>query len=164
MSSLVNLENFNHQNIIVNKVKQQMQAEGLELQSNGNILTEVNPILPSGTSIYQWAAKATDDSVFFSPDYDTVLLVKVYTWSYCRGFEYDCNTIINIAMEKNKRYPAGYRFNRKRETVKCFVRNKAMLVLNRKSGQRECKRPNCGYQKTKVKLKSQVEKWKKRKL
>ena len=103
MSSLVNLENFNHQNIVVNKVKQQMQAEGLVLQSNGNILTEVNPILPSGTSIYQWDAKATDDSVFFSPDYDTVLLVKVYTWSYCRGFEYDCNTIINIAMGKEQK-------------------------------------------------------------
>ena len=53
MSSLVNLENLNHQNIIVNKVKQQMQAEGLVLQSNGNILTSKS-LLPIGTSIYQW--------------------------------------------------------------------------------------------------------------
>ena len=69
LSSLVNLENLNYQNIVVNKVKQQMVSEGLELQSNGNILTEVNPVLPIGTSIYQWTAKTTDDSIYFSSSY-----------------------------------------------------------------------------------------------
>ena len=35
---------------------------------------------------------------------------------------------------------------------------KAMLVLNRRTGQRECKRPNCNYSESKgKKLKSQVE-------
>ena len=100
LSSLINLENLNYQNIVVNKVKQQMANEGLELQSNGNILTEVNPVLPLGTSIYQWTAKTTDDSIFFNSDYDDELFVKVYSWSLCTGLleEFDCNAIISIAI------------------------------------------------------------------
>ena len=100
LSSLVNLENLNYQNIVVNKVKQQMVNEGLELQSNGNILTEVNSVLPIGTSIYQWTAKTTDDSIYFSSDYDGELFVKVYSWSLCTGpmEEFDCKAIISIAI------------------------------------------------------------------
>ena len=100
LSSLVNLENLNYQNIVVNKVKQQINGEGLELQSNGNILTEVNSALPYGTSIYQWTAKTTDESNFFDPEYGNELLVKVYSWSSCAGImaEFDCNTIISIAI------------------------------------------------------------------
>ena len=100
LSSLVNLVNFNYQNIVVNKVKQQMVNEGLELQSNGNILTEVNPILPTGTSKYQWTAKTTDDSIYFSSSYDGELFVKVYSWSLCTGpmEEFDCKAIISIAI------------------------------------------------------------------
>ena len=100
LSSLVNLENLNYQNIVVNKVKQQMVNEGLELQSNGNILTEVNSVLPIGTYIYQWTAKTTDDSIYFSSDYDGELFVKVYSWSLCTGpmEEFDCKAIISIAI------------------------------------------------------------------
>ena len=100
LSSLVNLENLNYQNIVVNKVKQQMVNEGLELQSNGNILTEVNSVLPIGTSIYQWTAITTDDSIYFSSDYDGELFVKVYSWSLCTGpmEEFDCKAIISIAI------------------------------------------------------------------
>ena len=100
LSSLINLENLNYQNMVVNKVKQQMENEGLELQSNGNILTEVNPVLPLGTSIYQWTAKTTDDSIYFSSDYDGELFVKVYSWSLCTGpmGEFDCKAIISIAI------------------------------------------------------------------
>ena len=77
-----------------------MVNEGLELQSNGNILTEVNSVLPIGTSIYQWTAKTTDDSIYFSSDYDGELFVKVYSWSLCTGpmEEFDCKTIISIAI------------------------------------------------------------------
>ena len=100
LSSLVNLENLNYQNIVVNKVKQQMVYEGLELQSNGNILTEVNSVLPIGTSIYQWTAITTDDSIYFSSDYEGELFVKVYSWSLCTGpmEEFDCKAIISIAI------------------------------------------------------------------
>ncbi|MEC7416404.1 MAG: hypothetical protein VX625_03160 [Candidatus Thermoplasmatota archaeon] len=100
LSSLVNLESLNFQDIAVNKVKQQMDYEGLELLSNGNILTEVNSILPTGTSIYQWNAKTTENSLFFNADYTGELLVKVFSWSSCRGLmgELDCNAIISIAI------------------------------------------------------------------
>ena len=97
---MINLENVNYQNIVVSKVKLQMADEGLELQSNGNILTEVNPSLPLGTSVYQWTAKTTDDSIYFSSDYGGELFVKVYSWSICTGpmEEFDCNAIISIAI------------------------------------------------------------------
>ena len=100
LNSLVNLENLNYQNVVVNKVKQQMDFEGLQLQSNGNILNEINPELPLDTSVYQWTAKTTDDSIFFSPEYEGELFVKVYSWSLCTGLmgEFDCNAIINIAV------------------------------------------------------------------
>ena len=100
LSSLVNLENINFQDITVNKVKQQMDLEGLESQSNGNILTEVNSELPFGTAIYQWSAKTTSDSLFFNPNYTGDIFVKVFSWSQCRGLmgEFDCNAIISIAM------------------------------------------------------------------
>ena len=80
LSSLVNLESLNFQDITVNKVKQQMDHEGLELLSNGNILTEVNSILPTDTSIYQWNAKTTENSLFFNADYTGELLVKVFSF------------------------------------------------------------------------------------
>ena len=100
LSSLVNLENINFQDVTVNKVKQQMDLEGLELQSNGNILTEVNSKLPLGTAIYQWSTKTTNDSLFFNPSYSGDIFVKVFSWSHCRGLmgEFDCNAIISIAM------------------------------------------------------------------
>ncbi|OIR20992.1 MAG: hypothetical protein BEU01_03165 [Marine Group III euryarchaeote CG-Epi4] len=100
LSSLLNLENVNFQDVTVNKVKQQMNLEGLELKSNGNILTEVNSELPFGTAIYQWSAKTTSDSLFFDPNYAGDIFVKVFSWSHCKGFmgEFDCNAIIGIAM------------------------------------------------------------------
>ena len=100
LSSLVNLENINFQDVTVNKVKQQMDLEGLELQSNGNILTEVNSKLPLGTAIYQWSTKTTNDSLFFNPSYSGDIFVKVFSWSHCKGLmgEFDCNAIISIAM------------------------------------------------------------------
>ncbi len=100
LSSLVNLKNVNFQDVIVNKVKQQMDLEGLELQSNGNILTEVNSELPFGTSIYQWKAKTTSDSLFFDPNHTGDIFIKVFSWSQCKGLmgEFDCNAIISIAM------------------------------------------------------------------
>ena len=100
LSSLVNLENINFQDVTVNKVKQQMDLEGLELQSNGNILTEVNSKLPLGTAIYQWSAKTTNDSLFFNPNDSGDIFVKVFSWSHCKGLmgEFDCNAIISIAM------------------------------------------------------------------
>ncbi|MDG1544732.1 MAG: hypothetical protein P8R32_00555 [Candidatus Poseidoniia archaeon] len=100
LSSLVNLENLKFQDVTVNKVKQQMDTEGLELISNGNILAEVNPEMPIGTSIYQWTARATDDSIFFNPQSTDDLLIKVYSWSFCNGLmgEFDCYAIISIAI------------------------------------------------------------------
>ena len=100
LSSLVNLKNVNFQDVIVNKVKQQMDLEGLELQSNGNILTEVNSELPFGTAIYQWKAKTTSDSLFFDPSHTGDIFIKVFSWSQCKGLmgEFDCNAIISIAM------------------------------------------------------------------
>ena len=56
--------------------------------------------IPADTSIYQWNAKTTENSLFFNADYTGELLVKVFSWSSCRGLmgELDCNAIISIAI------------------------------------------------------------------
>ena len=104
LSSLITLEYFNIHSINVNKVNEEIKNEGLELTTNGNILSEVNENLPTNTNIYQWDAKATNEAVFFEEGDE--LFVKVFSWSVDCGDETICKgkTIICIAIAKDLNY------------------------------------------------------------
>ena len=106
LNSLLNLNYLNLQDITVSKVKQYIESEGLELQANGNILSETNSNLPPDTAIYQWNAKTTEESKFFSPDYDGNIFVKVFSWSYCYGLlnEFYCTAVISIAISVDQKH------------------------------------------------------------
>tara|TARA_Y100001970_G_scaffold285164_1_gene404140 strand:+ start:897 stop:1538 length:642 start_codon:yes stop_codon:yes gene_type:complete len=104
LSSLISLEYFDMHNINVNKVKEEIKKEGLELTTNGNILSEINNNLPTNTNIYQWDAKATNEAFFFEEEDE--VFIKVYSWNVDCGDETICKgkTIICIAIAKDLNY------------------------------------------------------------
>ena len=104
LSSLISLEYFDMHTINVNKVKEEMKKEGLELTTNGNILSEINGNLPTNTNIYQWDAKATSEAFFFEDGEE--IFVKVYSWNLDCGDKTICKgqTIICIALAKDLNY------------------------------------------------------------
>ena len=102
LSSLISLDLLgNKQDIIVNKVKTEMDKEGLEL-STGKILTEINENLPQKTQIYQWEATPNGDG-FFSDYKDEKVFVKTFSWTNECTNAVLCNpeTIICIALSND---------------------------------------------------------------
>ena len=106
LSSLINLDLLgNKQDIIVNKVKTEMDKEELELNT-GKILTEINENLPRNTEIYQWEATIAEDASgngFFSKHEHEKIFVKTFSWTNECSNAVLCSpeTIICIALATN---------------------------------------------------------------
>ena len=106
LSSLINLDLLgNKQDIIVNKVKTEMDKEELELNT-GKILTEINEDLPRDTEIYQWEATIADGNSgngFFSKHDHEKVYVKTFSWTNDCSYAALCSpeTIICIALATN---------------------------------------------------------------
>jgi hypothetical protein len=106
LSSLISLDLLgNKQDIIVNKVKTEMDKEELELNT-GKILTEINENLPRNTEIYQWEATIAEDTSengFFSKHEHEKIFVKTFSWTNECSNAVLCSpeTIICIALATN---------------------------------------------------------------
>ena len=64
ISSLVNVES-QIQSIVVEKIKEKAEDEGLALVGKGIVLNENNDDLPSNAILYKWDAKVTETANFF---------------------------------------------------------------------------------------------------
>ena len=66
ISSLVNVES-QIQSIVVEKIKEKAEDEGLTLVGKGIVLNENNDDLPANAILYKWDAKVTETANFFEP-------------------------------------------------------------------------------------------------
>ncbi len=105
ISSLVNVES-QIQSIVVEKIKEKAEDEGLTLVGKGIVLNENNDDLPSNAILYKWDAKATETANFFEPlGVDEIVHLKavfstqnVGAISFIGGFQ----TTICFAFETNQ--------------------------------------------------------------
>ena len=85
ISSLVNVES-RIQSIVVEKIKDKAEDEGLTLVGKGIILNENNDDLPSNAVLYKWDAKVTEAAKFFEYlGVDEIVQVKTIFWTQNTG-------------------------------------------------------------------------------
>ena len=85
ISSLVNVES-QIQSIVVEKIKEKAEDEGLTLVGKGIILNENNDGLPSNAVLYKWDAKVTETAKFFEPlGVGEIVQVKTIFWTQNAG-------------------------------------------------------------------------------
>lgn len=81
ISSLVNVES-QIQSIVVEKIKEKAEDEGLTLVGKGIILNENNDGLPSNAVLYKWNAKVTETAKFFEHlGVGEIVQVKTIFWT-----------------------------------------------------------------------------------
>jgi len=85
ISSLVNVES-QIQSIVVEKIKEKAEDEGLTLVGKGIILNENNDGLPSNAVLYKWDAKVTETAKFFEHlGVGEIVQVKTIFWTQNAG-------------------------------------------------------------------------------
>ncbi len=81
ISSLVNVES-QIQSIVVEKIKEKAEDEGLTLIGKGIVLNENNDDLPSNAILYKWDAKVTETANFFEHlGVGEIVHVKAIFWT-----------------------------------------------------------------------------------
>ena len=81
ISSLVNVES-QIQSIVVEKIKEKAEDEGLTLVGKGIVLNENNDDLPSNAILYKWDAKVTETANFFEHlGVGEIVHVKAIFWT-----------------------------------------------------------------------------------
>ncbi len=81
ISSLVNVES-QIQSIVVEKIKEKAEDEGLTLVGKGIVLNENNDDLPANAILYKWDAKVTETANFFEPlGVGEIVHVKAIFWT-----------------------------------------------------------------------------------
>ena len=81
ISSLVNVES-QIQSIVVEKIKEKTEDEGLILVGKGIVLNENNDDLPANAILYKWDAKVTETANFFEPlGVGEIVHVKAIFWT-----------------------------------------------------------------------------------
>ncbi len=81
INSLANLES-QIEGIVVEKIKEKAEEEGLTLVGNGVVLNENNDQLPHNAVMYKWDARVTEAATFFEPlGVGEILQVKTIFWT-----------------------------------------------------------------------------------
>ncbi len=81
ISSLVNVES-QIQSIVVEKIKEKAEDEGLTLVGKGIVLNENNDDLPANAILYKWDAKVTETANFFEHlGVGEIVHVKAIFWT-----------------------------------------------------------------------------------
>ena len=98
ISTLANMES-QIEGVVVEKIKEKTEKEGLTLIGNGVVLNENNDQLPHNTVMYKWDARVTETATFFeSLGVGEILHVKTIFWAQNNGQIQDgFQTIICIA-------------------------------------------------------------------
>jgi hypothetical protein len=103
ISSLLNLDS-QIESLVVDKIKEKTDEEGLTLVGNGVVLNENNNGLPPNAVLYKWEAKVTEAAGFFAPlGVGETLQVKTIFWTKANGGIQDgFQAIICIAFGVNQ--------------------------------------------------------------
>ena len=85
ISSLANVES-QIEGVVVEKIKEKAEEEGLSLVGNGVVLNENNDRLPPNAVMYKWDARVTETATFFkSLGVGEILQVKTIFWTQNNG-------------------------------------------------------------------------------
>ena len=103
ISSLVNLDS-QIESLVVDKIREKTEEEGLTLVGNGVILNENNDDLPYNAVSYKWDARVTETAGFFEAlGVGEILQVKTIFWTQANGPIQDgFQTVICIAFGVNQ--------------------------------------------------------------
>ena len=103
ISSLVNLDS-QIESLVIDKIKEKTDEEGLTLVGNGVILNENNNDLPYNAVSYKWDARVTETAGFFEAlGVGEILQVKTIFWTQASGPIQDGGqTVICVAFGVNQ--------------------------------------------------------------